>query len=128
MKVNFSETSNCELIGNKLYSTPDNTLAAEIYLKNYKYIELHYITDKDKECYRTLKLYKNKPAAQDVVNNPLFNNNGLHICQNCNRPILKINEDEIFSYALYVICQCDTVYDRRRIRDEDRVDIDIQDI
>lgn len=116
MKVNFNNTSDCKLIGNKLYSVPENKLVAEFYLKNYKYIMFHFITKDDDIQIRKLELYKEERSKVGIVDNCLYNAEGLYVCQYCNRPIMKIYEDIVSSFSIYIECQCGICYDHSRKR------------
>lgn len=116
MKVNYSTTKNCEFIGNKLYTTPEMTLTAEIMLKNIEHLELHYITENEREIYRFLKVYKKKEIPFERTGNSLYNYDGVFICQHCNRPLMKLYIDNILNYAIFVKCQCGIIYDNKRVR------------
>lgn len=116
MKVNFSITSECELIGNKLYTIPEKTLVAKIYPKNLKYLEFHYISDKNREIYRYMKLYKKKMSECKKVGNYLYYSDGLYVCQYCNRQIMEVFPENMHAYAFYVKCMCDTEYDYKRLK------------
>lgn len=116
MKVNYNITKNCELIGGKLYSTPEMTLVAEIEMKNFEHIEFHYVTENDRATYRWLKLYKNKPIEFERTKNDLYNYDGVFVCQSCNRPIMRIYNNSILNYSIFVKCKCGIVYDNKRVR------------
>lgn len=119
MKVNHITTNNCVLIGNRLYTLPEMTLVAELKLKNFMHFEFQYITENDKKVYRSLKVYKKKPVKFERMGNELYNYDGLYICQHCNRPIVKVYDNSILNFALFVKCRCGIIYDRRRKRREE---------
>lgn len=116
MKVNHIAVSNCKLIGNRLFSMPDMTLVAEIELKNFSHFEFHYISENDRETYRSIKVFKYKPDVFQRSDTPLYNYDGLYVCQNCNRPIVKVYSDSLLGYSVYVKCLCGEIYDCRRMR------------
>lgn len=116
MRVNHIKANDCELVGNKLFSLPEKTLIAEIYLKNFDWFEIHYYTNENRESYKWISVIKNVHFKFENSFRTLYNVDGLYVCQNCNRPIMKLKCNNIFLNTIHVRCKCGAIYDNRRLR------------
>ncbi len=111
MKVNFNKVFNAEVVGNTIYFMPENTPVAQVFLKNYRYIEFKFNPITDKYKYAEAKLFKVKePKTLKTVTRRIFNDRNTYICQHCDRKIIKVFSEKLFDYALYVECACGAVY------------------
>ena len=102
------------MIGNKVYADDTGELIAEIYLKNYKMIKLSCYTKSNLYIPRTIEFRKADELNKKISENPvrtMYTYSGLYICQYCNKPVMRIYEDNIILGGLYVVCQCGEVYD-----------------
>ena len=103
-----------KVIGNKVYADETDELIAEIYLKNYKMIKLFFYTNSNLNIPRTVEFRKADELNKKISEKPvraMYTYNGLYICQYCNKPVMRIFEENVRSGAVYVVCQCGAVYD-----------------
>lgn len=111
VKVNFYRGFNAEVAGNTVYYTPDNLPVAQVFLKNYRYINLKFNPLSDKLKFAEVKLFKNKePKELKEVNRRIYNDKNTYVCQHCGRRIIKVFSDKLYDYALYIECACGCAY------------------
>ncbi len=131
MKVNFTDNFNMETEGGKIFLLPEKELVAEVFLKNYRYIEFYCKKDNGEDGMNFGKsiFYKHK-MPQSVKNNnpvrPIYNSENLLVCQNCDRKIIKVYKEKLSIYSVKIICSCGADYDIRTGNDEvkyDKIDI-----
>lgn len=115
MKVNFNKTLNAEIIGNKIFLLPSRDLVAEVFRKNYKYIEFHCIPKYDDSHYMIAKLFKHKePEKIENSSREIFNYKDTYICQNCDRKIMRVYDANLSAFSMQIVCSCGATYDLKR--------------
>ncbi len=131
MKVNFTDNFNTDTEGGKIFILPEKELVAEVFLKNYRYIDFYCLKDNGEEGmnYGRSIFYKHKMPETINKNYPLrpiYNSENLLVCQNCDRKIIKVYNEKLFAYAVKIICCCGADYDIRTGKEEvkyDKIDI-----
>ena len=117
MRVNFVNNFNTETEGGKIFILPERELVAEVFLKNYRYIDFYVLKEKTgeyKNYGRTIFYKRTKPEIKkNYPLRPIYSSNNLLVCQNCDRKIIKVYKDKLINYSVKIICACGAEYDIR---------------
>ncbi len=116
MKVNFTDNFNTDTEGGKIFILPEKELVAEVFLKNYRYIDFYCLKDNGEGGmnYGRSIFYKHKMPETVTINNPtryIYESRNILICQYCDRKIMKVYKEKLFTYTAKIICSCGADYD-----------------
>lgn len=103
--------------GGNVYCGGCGCVTGKIDIMNYKYIKYFFSCKCGNvgkvELYRGIRPWRTRPMR------PLYNKDGVYICQNCEMPLFEVKEEAVDNYGFAVICKCGVEYDIKFKRKQD---------